>query len=612
MIGRGARGAPLVGLLLALLAFTGCQSPIIGPKSKQPSPSASATPASRLAAADRKLYSGDYDAAENDYRALVKEEVPGAASHYSTLLAYESRLSEAVTQAQAGVSAHADSDSLARLARTLDWSEDVVAAVAAGRRAVAARPVAPLAHIFFSEALADAGRFQEAQRELRSAEATAADAYSRAELDREWANFYRGRNNPQSELNYLELAVKEQPGFPERQLELARYDYAKQKPAAAQAVLDKLLGGSNKTNYWALVGAGSAAFIGDDVDRASSLFEAAGRVKPGGASAALGQAEIAVAVKRDFNSAHDVLLQALKTDPSSADVYRYLRYLDLLLLKKDPDAELNPIVPSPPQDLAVARRAALDKVNSYRSEVGVPPLTEDPAVAEGAEAHAYYYLFNFGRPQLQGLSIHTEDPALPGFSGENSLLRDRHFGYGGTRGGEVIDQIGTPEGSVQVWMDSVYHRFPLLARETTVAGYGRAQLGIANLAVLDLGVAEPGSGDAIVYPRPDQTTVPGSFNRGEVPDPVPAGASYPVGYPVTLQVGAAQTLSVSSGRLIGPDGKDVPSYTLQPGASGLTGSEWALLAKTPLTAGARYTVEVSGQVSGQDLAKRWSFMVASP
>src|SRR5256885_6994195 len=124
MIGRGARGAPLVGFLLALLAFAGCQSPILGPKSKQPSPSASATPASRLSAADRKLYAGDYDGAENDYRALVKEEVPGATSHYSTLLAYESRLPEAVAQAQAGVSAHADSESLARLARAPDWSQD--------------------------------------------------------------------------------------------------------------------------------------------------------------------------------------------------------------------------------------------------------------------------------------------------------------------------------------------------------------------------------------------------------------------------------------------------------------------------------------------------------
>jgi tetratricopeptide (TPR) repeat protein len=611
MIGRGSRGAPLVGFLLALLALAGCQSPILGPKAKQPSPSASAAPTNRLAAADRKLYAGDYDGAENDYRALVKEEVPGAASHYSTLLAYESRLPEAVAQAQAGVGARADSESLARLTRALDWSEDVVAAVATGRRAVATRPVVPLAHIFFSEALADAGRFEEARRELRTAETMVTDAYSRAELDREWANFYRGLSNPQSELNYLELAIKEQPGFPERQLELARYDYAKQKPAAAQAVLDRLLGGSNKNNYWALVGGGSAAFIGGDLDRASSLFVAAGSVRPGGAAAALGQAEIAVAAKRDFNSAHDVLLQALKKDPTSADVYRYLRYLDMLVLKKDQDAELNPIVPTPPSDLAAARKAAMDKVNTYRSEVGVPPLTEDSAVAEGAEAHAYYYLFNFGRPQVQGLSIHTEDPSLPGFSGESSIVRDRHFGYGGTRGGEVIDQIGTPEGSVQVWIDSVYHRFPLLARETSVAGYGRAELGITNLAILDLGIGDPGSGDAIVYPRPDQTDVPGAFHRGEVPDPVPPEGSYPVGYPVTLQVGAAQTLSVSSGRLIGPDGKDVPSYTLKPGSSGLTSSEWALLAKQPLAAGARYTVEVNSQVSGQDLSKRWSFTVAS-
>jgi tetratricopeptide (TPR) repeat protein len=611
MIGRGSRGAPLVGFLLALLALAGCQSPILVPKAKQPSPSASAAPNNRLAAADRKLYAGDYDGAENDYRALVKEEVPGAASHYSTLLAYESRLPEAVAQAQAGVGARADSESLARLTRALDWSEDVVAAVATGRRAVATRPVVPLAHIFFSEALADAGRFEEARRELRTAETMVTDAYSRAELDREWANFYRGLSNPQSELNYLELAIKEQPGFPERQLELARYDYAKQKPAAAQAVLDRLLGGSNKNNYWALVGGGSAAFIGGDLDRASSLFVAAGSVRPGGGAAALGQAEIAVAAKRDFNSAHDVLLQALKKDPTSADVYRYLRYLDMLVLKKDQDAELNPIVPTPPSDLAAARKAAMDKVNTYRSEVGVPPLTEDSAVAEGAEAHAYYYLFNFGRPQVQGLSIHTEDPSLPGFSGESSIVRDRHFGYGGTRGGEVIDQIGTPEGSVQVWIDSVYHRFPLLARETSVAGYGRAELGITNLAILDLGIGDPGSGDAIAYPRPDQTDVPGAFHRGEVPDPVPPEGSYPVGYPVTLQVGAAQTLSVSSGRLIGPDGKDVPSYTLKPGSSGLTSSEWALLAKQPLAAGARYTVEVNGQVSGQDLSKRWSFTVAS-
>jgi hypothetical protein len=252
----------------------------------------------------------------------------------------------------------------------------------------------------------------------------------------------------------------------------------------------------------------------------------------------------------------------------------------------------------------------MDKVNGFRAGVGLPSLTEDPAVAEGAEAHAYFYLFNFGQSQLQGLGIHTEDQALPGFSGANSLLRDRKFGYAGNRGAEVINHVAIPDGSIQVWIDSVYHRYPLLARETSVAGYGQAGFGIASISVMDLGVADPGRSDPIVYPVPDQADVPAYFNGQEVPDPVPQGATYPVGYPVTLQVGAGQTLTVTSGRLFGSDNQEVPSYTLQPGASGVTQSEWALLAQHPLTPGARYTVEVIGKVDGQDFSKRWSFAVA--
>jgi tetratricopeptide (TPR) repeat protein len=607
MIGWGPRAALLAGFLILIAA---CQGPAFGRQSAGTSPTASPSTAGRLAAADAHLFAGDYDGAEAGYQALVKQGVPGAAAHYSTLLAYQTRLPEAVAQARAGVSLKADSDSLGRLARALDWSEDVSGAVAAGARAVQARPVTPLAHVFYSEALADAGRFSESERELRAAEQVVSNGYQRSELDREWGNLYRDRGQYQSELNYLELAVKELPSFPERQLELVRYDYVNQKAASAQAILDRLAGGPNKRNYWVLVGGGGAAFIGGDANHAGTLFSAAAQVRPGGADAVLGLAELDVAVKRDFNAAHDLLVDALKKDPSSAEVYRYLRYLDLLVLKKDADAELQSLVPQPPGDLAAARSAAMDKVNGFRAAVGLPPLTEDPAVAEGAEAHAYFYLFNFGQSQLQGLGIHTEDQALPGFSGANSLLRDRKFGYAGNRGAEVINHVAIPDGSIQVWIDSVYHRYPLLARETSVAGYGQAGFGIASISVMDLGVADPGRSDPIVYPVPDQADVPAYFNGQEVPDPVPQGANYPVGYPVTLQVGAGQTLTVTSGRLFGSDNQEVPSYTLQPGASGVTQSEWALLAQHPLTPGARYTVEVIGKVDGQDFSKRWSFAVA--
>jgi tetratricopeptide (TPR) repeat protein len=609
MIGRGSRAALLAGLLMAVLA---CQVPAIRPKANNPTPAPSPSGAARLEAADATLYKGDYDGAEASYRALIKDEVPGAAAHYSTLLAYEGRLQEAVAQAKSGVRARADSDSLGRLARALDWSEDVAGALAAGARGVQARPVAPLAHTFYSEALADSGRYSEAERELRAAERVVTDGYLRAELDREWANLYRNRGELQSELNYIQLAIKDQPNFPERQLELVRYDYANQKPAAAQAVLDKLRTGPNGRNYWALVSGAGAAFIGGDATHADSLFTAAAGVRPGGAEAVLGRAELAVALKREFNAAHDLLAEALKKDPGSDQVYRYLRYLDLLVLKKDPDADLQALVPRPPADpTPELRRAALDTVNGYRAAVGLPPVAEDPALSQGAEAHAYYYLFNLGQPQLQGLGIHSEDESLPGFTGASSVLRDRHFGYAGTRGAEVIDHVATPEGSVRVWMDSVYHRYPLLAREIAAAGFATVSLGIVSISILDLGVSDPGRGDSTVYPTPDQADVQPQFNGHEVPDPVPPGATYPVGYPVTLQLGAAQTLSVTSGRLIDADGHEVASYTIAPAASGLTPWEWALFSRQPLKMGSRYTVEVVGKVDGQDFTKRWSFTVAS-
>lgn len=604
------RRPPYTLLAAFLLGFAACQGPSLRSQAPPPSAPPTQTVNSRVATADAKLYAGDYDGAEADYQTLAKEGVPGAAAHYSTLLAYESRLKEAVAQAQAGVAVRADSDALARLTRALDWAEDVAGAVGVGTRAITTQPVDPLAHVYHAEALSDAGRYSDAERELRTAEGKSGDAYFRAELDREWANYYRNRRDKQSELNYIQLSIKEQPKFPERQLELARYDYLNQKPDAARGLLDRLLGPATRTNYSVLVSAGHTAFVGADLDRAASLFGAALQTRPAGAAAALGQAEIDVALKRDFNAAHDLLLDTLKKDPGAAEVYRYLRYLDLLVLKRDPDAELSPIVPQPPADLAASRKTALDKVNGIRGGLGLPPVGEDAAMAEGAESHAYFYLFNLGRPQLDGLGVHSEDSNLPGFTGASSLDRDRHFGYIGTRGAEVINHVFTPEGSVQVWLDSVFHRYPLLARETRVVGYGEAQLGISSIAVLDLGLGDPGRGDAVSYPAPDQSNVPALFNGGEVPDPAPQGTAYPLGYPITLQVGMAQTLTVATGRLLGADGKEVPSVTLQPGQAGAAAFEWALMAKQPLTPGARYTAEVIGKLDGQDFSRRWSFTVA--
>ena len=600
------RGRVPVLLVAVLLSLAGCQAPGTSGPSPRSSPSAQDP---RLQAADAKLLGGDYDGAETAYRALLEAEVPGAASHLSTLLAYEGRFHEAVTTARAGVDARADSDSLARLTRALDWSQQLDQALATGARAVAAKPVQPLAHVFYAEVLADTGHFDAAVRELRAAEGASGDAYLRSEIDREWANYYRARGDTGAELNYTQLAVKDEPRFPERQLDLIRYDYGNGRTDAARAAIDKLLRASGK-NFRLLLATADSAFVGADGDRASSLYAAAAQVSPD-PEAALGQAEVLVVTKRDFNGAHDLLTAALRRDPTSSDVYEYLRYLDLLLLKKDPDAELSQLAPQRPAALAADRKAALDRVNAYRSGVGMAALQEDPALAEAAQAHAYYYLFNFGQPQLQGLGIHTEDPSLPGFFGASSLDRDRHFGYSGGRAAEVIDHDFTPEASVETWADSVYHRYPLLDHESQAEGYGTAAVGPLNVQVLDLGMASAGQADPVVYPAAGQKDVPGTFTGNEIPNPLPQGAIPPTGYPVTLQVGGAQKLAIASARLVDPAGHEVPSYQLAP-ADAVAASEWAILAQQPLQPGATYTAEVTGKIDGQDFSRRWSFTVAAP
>src|SRR5499427_3509291 len=598
-----------VHLLLALTLVTAACQP--SSAKSEPSPGTQALDR-RLVAADAKLFRGDYDEAESAYRSLVKGNVPEAASHLSTLLTYEGHFPEALTLAQGAVSSSADSESLARLCRVLDWSEDPDSAIAAGARAVAAKPVHPLAHVFYSEALADAGLFDAAARELRTSENMSGDTYVQAEIDREWANYYRARGDAQSELNYTELAVKAQPTFPERQLDLIRYDYVPTHglQSSARPETDKLMAAHPK-NYELLVAAADTALVGGDTERAPALYSAAAAVRPEGTEAALGQAEVDVAINRDFNAAHDLLVGALKRSPTSSSVYEYLRYLDLLVLKKDPASDLGPITPQPPGDLVTDRKAALDSLNNLRSSLGLPPVREDAAMAEAAQAHAYFYMFNASQQQLSGTGIHTEDPSLPGFVGAQPLDRDRHFGYGGSRGDEVITHVMTPSSSIADWVDAVFHRYPLLDRETSSIGYGEARIGFLSIAVMDVGSDQPGVGEAVVYPAADQVDVPAAFADDEIPDPLPQGAAKPAGYPVTLAFGGAQKLTVTTGRLLGPDGQDVPSYTLSPGNQ-ISAAEWSLVPQSPLKPGARYTAEVIGTVDGKDFSKRWSFTVMRP
>ncbi len=594
--------APLAAL--AAIALAACQG-VAGSPQATPTPSASASEQRQLAQADARLYSGDYEGAEQAYQSLVKAGAAGAASHYATLLDYEARFREAIAQADAGASQRADSASLARLTRAYDWANDVDRAVATGLRAVAAAPVDPLARIYLSEALADAGRFAESATQLHAAEKMAlADTYTRAELYREWANYYRDRGDEQAELNNIQLSLKQQPRFPERSLELARHQYAAKRPDQAHTALDQATKGSQSAAVFEA--AGDAALLAGEATRALQEYQSGEQAVPGAVLPALSVALVDVAAKRDFKAAHDILVAVVKANPDRSDAYQFLWNLDTYVLKTDANADLAPIAPNPPSGLADARKAALDSVNAARKTAGLSPLGEDPALAKAAQQHAWYTFFNLGDSTLSGLGVHQESSSLPGFIAASPIVRDVNAGYKGNRGSEVINHAFTPEAAVEVWVDSVYHRFPLVSNEAQAIGYGEAQIGTLSVSVMDVGLAPAQSGQPVVFPADGQHDVPVAFTGNEVPDPAPQGTQYPVGYPITLATGSSSNLSIKSAEITGPDGHAITAFLLEPGRQVDTG-EASLLPQQPLTPGMAYTVHFTGTLDGQPLDRQWTF-----
>lgn len=595
------RAASAVAFLLLLAACSG---------SANPAPKAAGNP---LTSADFKLYAGDYDGAGAAYQKLIADPASGsdqkahARAHYATLLDYLDRFGPALAQAQEAVAARDDGDTEARLTRALDWGEDIQGAVSTGAKAVSGPSPPALARVFYSEALADGGRYADARTQLLLAEKAAGDAYTRAEVEREWANYYRGKGDPLEELNHLELSVKAQPRFPERTLELARHDYIAGRAGDAGTLLQRLAREHPKDYGLANVIA-DTAYVNNDGQLAQSQYQRALQLEPNGPEATLGLAELEADAQRSFSGAHDTLVSALKADPKQPALAEYLYWLDQLVLKTDGAAELRSLGAGVAAGgEATTQKALLDALNALRKSAGLDPVAGSPALDQAATAHAYYFLFNFGDQSLAGTGVHNENPQLPGYSGANSAQRAQHFGYGRNRGSEVIAHAYLATGALGAWSDTVYHRLGLLDPEALEAGYAQVQVGALSIQVLDFGLGDAGHHAAVAYPPDGQSGLPRAFSGSEVPDPL-SGVRYPVGYPITVETGSASSLQVTSAGLRGPAGS-VPLYVIPPGTDALSRNEFAMVPRQPLAPGS-YTAALDGMLDGQPLHLSWQFSVS--
>lgn len=240
-------------------------------------------------------------------------------------------------------------------------------------------------------------------------------------------------------------------------------------------------------------------------------------------------------------------------------------------------------------------------LNAYRRELGEQPTTYDPALASAAAMHARYLAAN----GYHAPSFHFETAGRPGFTGKSPWARDNVFGWPSPLSGEVGIEWTAPLPAVTVvasLIDTVYHRLNLLSANLLRVGEGQTS-GQTGAMVMDLGYGYvPGLPAAVVYPYPGQVGVATAWRDLEEPDPMPNGFGGRFGYPVTVDVPTAASLSNVRVRV--QAGTLAVAITIdRPGTKDLDPNQVGLVPNLPLAPDTVYTVRLRADVTYQDGVK---------
>ena len=570
------------------------------------------------------MFDNKYAAASTQLQDLIRAHPQDAKDHaaLALVLNYQTKQKPALDEAlKAQKLAPNDGFVLAVLTRVEDWNSDLPSAARDGAAAIKAAPSSALARAFYGEALADVGRYDEAKTQLNKGAdlAKKGSAYDRGEVERNWANYYRDQKDYPQALNHLKLAAGAQPKWVERLLELARFSIARQDLNAATDFL-KRAATLSPDDAGLREQLGDVALFAQDYSVAKAAYEAALKLQPRSALDLKVLGDIAVALDKDRTTAAKDERAAIAAEPTDQEAGAYLVAV-LRYLAKDETAALQaakqsvapggsstaPATTFVDLDKAAADREAiaLDTVNRYRRLAGLTPVTSSGVIHQAALAHAFYTLFNGALPSIRDLGIHKEEASGQGYTGDNVLSRAQHFGYPQRSMAEVITHRGEPAGAVTDWIDSVYHRFPLLRADLVELGYGDAYLGPMSVQVMDMSYREKATGRIIVYPAANQVGVPIAFNGNEIPDPAP-NASYPIGYPVTATFDRNASVTVGGFHLRDPSGTDLPGVTLLPNQPDMENS-FAYMANVPLKPGTTYTADLTYTLNGKAGHTVWKF-----
>jgi hypothetical protein len=266
--------------------------------------------------------------------------------------------------------------------------------------------------------------------------------------------------------------------------------------------------------------------------------------------------------------------------------------------------------PAPPDGASSQSIAAHMALNKARVAAGAGCIQLVAALNQSALAHCQYIAMNAG---MAGCSAggHSEVMSCPGFTGVDVAAREKAAGYSAVGATEVLTQYGNmPVPAVQSWIDTVWHRIPMLDPWTTDMGYG----GAARCDIIDFGRGTTGlpAETIVVYPYDGQTAVPTAFSGREAPVPPAPTGGWPSGYPINIY---AQALKITE-HVLTKDGDTTPiehvlmdanNPEVAAGYKSYLRTTAFLYANDPFEANTKYRVKIVGTHTGGALNVEWTF-----
>jgi hypothetical protein len=245
---------------------------------------------------------------------------------------------------------------------------------------------------------------------------------------------------------------------------------------------------------------------------------------------------------------------------------------------------------------AGAPATALDTVNALRSHMGLACMALVPEINTSSQKHCDYYQQNTGN-QTCIANAHEEVDSCAGFVAKSFATRMTNAGYTGSPRSEVMAFSGNPVSAIGQWINSVYHRTPLLSPWIGDMGYGMTD----DCDTIDMGLGPKQPDDVTaVYPYPGQIDVPLNFDGShEGPTPPAPPSGWPSASPVHLYV---KSYTVTSHDVFVKGTCDALPHQWLPEKD-----DYILYPDKPFAKQTEYRVVIKGTKAGIALDFDWSF-----